>query len=140
MIEHYAVVRLDRNYLRRLARIRRVARKDVEDGYAAFIECSDPASCPGWIECDEDHSGFDPDDENSPAYDMYDDPVMIHGVEHEWRHGHGWTVEYEGCPVERGCADLDTDAMDMTRPGRYLLDEDWDDTDCYLTVVREVTK
>lgn len=139
MTEHYAVVRLDRAYLRRLARLRRVTREDVEDAYSVYVECSDPASCPGWIECDGDHTGYDPDDESSPAYDMHRDTIMIHGVEHEWSDGYGWTVEYDGCPVKRWAQLVDTDALDTTRPGRYLLDVDWMDDECYLDVVREET-
>lgn len=41
-------------------------------------------------------------------------------------------------PVERWTQMVDTDALDMTRPGRYLLDVDWMGEECYLAVVREV--
>ena len=91
---------------------------------------------PGWIECDGDHTGFDPDDETSPAYDEWEG-VMIHGVPHDW-HLCEWTVPYTGCPVTDFAREQDFDGIDLSRPGRWLLDVDWDDDDCYMTVIREV--
>lgn len=137
MSEHYAVVHLDREFLRRLAALRRVTREDVQDAYMVTVECSDPAACPGWVECDGDHAGFDPDDETSPAYDEHED-VMIHGVLHGWQWGYGWTVDYSGCPVLGFADEQDFDGLDRTRPGRWLLDVDWEDDHCWMTVVREV--
>ena len=79
---------------------------------------------------------MDPDDETSPAFDEFEG-VMIHGESHDWTWGHNWTVPCEGCPVVNG--DYDTpDGVELDGPHRYLLDTDWDDTDCYLSVVREV--
>lgn len=136
MSEHYAVVKLDTVYLERLAAIRPVTDEDRADAWSCWIECSDPASCPGWTECPESHEGFDPEDEESPAFDEYED-VMIHGVSHNWEWGWNWTVPYEGCPVK--ASDHDTpDGVVLDGPRRYLLETEWEDEHCYLTVVREL--
>lgn len=134
--QHHAVVCLDRKYLRSIADHRRVTRADVQDGYMVTVECSDPGACPGWIECDGDHTGFDPDDEASPAYDEWEG-VMIHGVPHDWN-SWGWSVPYAGCPMTAFAREQDFDGIDRSRPGRWLLDVDWDDDECYMTVIREV--
>lgn len=133
---HTVVVYLDNDYLTRLAAIRPVTTDDQADAYHARIECSDPIACPGWIECFGDHTGMDPEDEDSPAFDQWED-VEMHGVEHEWQSGYGWTIDYRGCPV----ADRDDwdvpDGIPMDRPGHYLVDVDWDDTYCHLTLIEE---
>ena len=97
------------------------------------IECSDPAACPGWMECPENHAGYDPNVEESPAFDQYED-VMIHGVAHEWRTDYGWTVPFDGCPVQDGGDDA-SDIAHEKGVGRWEVDDDWDDTTCYLTVI-----
>ena len=70
----------------------------TEDG-AWSIECLDGNGCSGWIECDGDHAGYDPEDEASPAFDCYED-VEIHGVPHDWQWDYAWTIPYEGCVVQ----------------------------------------
>lgn len=134
--EHYAVVGPDEARLAWIAERRPVTEVDREGEWAAHIECSDPSSCPGWQECQEDHEGFDPEDEDSPAYDQ--EEFEIHGEIHGWQIGWGWTLPYKGCPVVERVDSLDTGELDMTRPGRWLLGVDWDDTDCWISVVKEV--
>lgn len=131
MSEHHITVRVDEEYLTFLADLRTVTNEDRETAYVAVLECSDPAACPGWIECRESHEGFDPEEEDSPAYDMYED-VEIHGVLHDWRWGYGWTLEYAGCPLIMAEPDVPDD-IPMDRTGKYLVDAEWDDTDCHLT-------
>lgn len=138
MSDHYAHVHIDRDYLRRLAALRRVTREDVIDAYVVSVSCADPAGCPGWEECREDHAGYDYDDPNSPAYGE-DEGVLIHGVLHDYRHGWGWVIDYPGCPVLGFAPDQDFDEIDRTRPGTYLLDVDWDDDHCYMTAVERVS-
>lgn len=118
-MEHYAVVYLDREHLRRLAELRRVTRKDIKNAYSVRIECSNPVGCPAFIECSKDHHGFDPHDEDSPAYGEFVD-VLIHGEPHEWDSEYGWCVEYPGCWYE---SEADTSYLDVdrTHPGRYKL-------------------
>ena len=130
MSTHYAVVTVDEAYAARFP--------TFPTEYVTRIECSDPAACPGWEECrGGDHAGFDPDDEESAAYDQYED-VEIHGVLHEWKWGYGWTVPFAGCPV---AANFDGDIYELPtplRPGKWRLEDEWDGEDVYLTVVAEV--
>ena len=134
-ITHTFVVEPDTEYLEKLAVIRRVTDDDREDATTWLIECSDPAACPGWVECGENHDGFDPHDEDSLAYDKYED-VTIHGVPHEWRYGYMWTVDYPGCPVQGFAIDLEPpdELPRPLRPGRWEVDTDWDGDTCILTL------
>lgn len=120
MTEHHINVTIDGTY-------------HDDDSFVATLECSDPEACPGWIECIEDHSGFDPEVTNE-----WED-VMIHGVLHrEYMYGYGWVIDMPGCPA----LDIDwemPDGIPMDRPGRYLVDTEWEDTDCWFVLDREVT-
>lgn len=117
------------------------------DGEGFTIECLAGNGCNGWIECREPHTVGKLDATEGP-YDC--DPDMpwsdeeeweFHGVLHEWRWGYGWTVPYPGCVVAaQGCDAPDdlwevVDGEHRLKPGRWLVDDDWDDTDCYLTLV-----
>lgn len=110
-----------------------------EDREGFTIECADPAHCAGWIECTGDHTGYDPEDEESPAFDEWED-VEIHGVFHDWRRGYGWTVPYPGCVVAAEAVEAPDELWErvdgdyLLKPGRWVVDDDWDDTSCYLTV------
>lgn len=99
------------------------------------IECSVPGGCCGWVECPLDHPGMDPDDEDSPAFDA--EEWEMHGVLHTWRGWGTWAVPFDGCSVSEW-----TDTNDLwdgiDGPGRYEVYDDWDDTECYLTVVRKL--
>ena len=133
MTEHYVEVYPDEDYLRRLSEIREVTDEDREYAYSYRILCSDPEACPGWQECLEDHTGYEPED-----IDEYED-VMIHGVLHtEYVYGYGWAVPYPGCPVVGSDCEL-PDGIPVDRPGKYLVGVDWDDTVCYLDLIEEVT-
>lgn len=139
MIEkHYAHVTRDRTLLRRLAQLRRVTRQDVLDYSLITVTCSNPSACEGWIKCSADHDGYDPDDPDSPAYDEWEG-VMIHGKIHDWHSIYGWVTEHPGCPVIDHTPEQDFDGIDTSRDGTYLLDIDWDDTACFMTVVRRVS-
>ena len=98
------------------------------------IECSTPGGCGGWLECTLDHPGIDPYDEDSPAFDA--EEWEIHGVLHTWQ-GWTWSVPFDGCPVAEW-ADVNDLWDGVDGPGRYEVDADWDDTECYLTVVGKV--
>ena len=98
------------------------------------IECSTPGGCGGWRECTLDHPGMDTDDEDSPAFDA--EEWEIHGIWHKWGGGE-WTVPFDGCAV-REWADTN-DLWDcIDGPGRYRVDDEWDDTECHLAVVEKV--
>jgi hypothetical protein len=125
--------------------------------YRCEIECIAPEKCGGWWECMEAHevdgvSAADgpyasvcpscggEGDEHVPWCDR--DEFEFHGVEHTWRYGYGWTVPYEGCIVQANDSGWD-DLYDIARehgPGRYLVDDDWDDTTCYLTYAGEAPR
>ena len=133
MTRHWVTVTRDEDY------IARFGDSPHDPAIKWAIECSDPAACPGWVECPENHTGYDPEDEESPAFDQYED-VMIHGVVHEWRTGYGWTVPFDGCPVRDGGGDDASDIAHEKGVGRWEVYDDWDDTDCYLTVVPQSTE
>lgn len=96
------------------------------------IECQVPGSCDGWTECDKPPE-FDCRTADSP-YDCAPDAPWdglnefeFHGVVHTWRDGYGWTVPFEGCIVAWADADV-PDEMESLPPGRYQVDDEWDDT------------
>ena len=137
MSEHYAEVRIDYDYINRLRNAGVPLTSDHwDDAWACYIVCSDPEACPGWQECDKSHEGYDPEDEDSPAYGQFED-VLIHGKYHDWRMSY-WTVEYAGCPVQGNPFQETPDGIPLDRHGTYLVDDDWDDENCYLTLVKEV--
>ena len=119
------------------------------DGDGFEIECVAPDTCNGWIECGEPHAvdGIDANygpygcDESAPWFD--EDEWEFHGKLHTWRHGYGWTLPYPGCVVAgSGGVEAPDDLWEETvdgehrlKPGRWLVDDDWDDTDCYLALV-----
>lgn len=103
------------------------------------IECSDPASCDGWIECDGNHIANAGEDASAGPYQARTDQpwcdeeeFAFHGVMHTWRYGHGWTVPYDPCPVI-GFSDTDLPDGIPVELGRYEVDVEWDDESCYLT-------
>ena len=93
--------------------------------------------CEGWQECREDHSGFDIEDESSPAFDVLEgDEIEIHGVNHTYRWSWGWTTVYPGCVLRD--ADTGDEVFEIARvfgPGDYLVEDDWDDGTPYVTPV-----
>lgn len=126
MSTHHVVIEVDEAYAERFPHA------DAE--YRWSIECSDPQGCKGWIECNEDHDGCDPDDEDSVMFDRHDDEVEIHGQTHEWHGMHGWVLDHPGCPVQGYGADL-PDGLHPMQPGRWEVEEEWDDTDLYLELI-----
>lgn len=118
------------------------------DGDGFTIECVAPDTCNGWIECTEAHAadGIDATDgpyncdESAPWCD--EDEWEFHGKVHAWRYGYGWTLPYPGCVVAGSGAEPPDDVWETTddgehrlKPGRWLVDDDWDDTDCHLALV-----
>lgn len=125
--QHWLIVARDEEYLAK-------HEDDPDDPARTYaIECSDPAACPGWIECLEPHPA-------APDPDEYDgDIVVMHGQEHEHRWGYGWTVDYPGCPVQ-GDALYGDSYLDIARThglGRHPIDADWDDTDVHLIALED---
>lgn len=96
------------------------------------IECSVPGGCGEWQVCDHPE---DPYDEGDPTFDV--EEWEFHGVLHEWN-GMTWVAPFRGCAVAEWGDDTSTLWDDIDGPGRYEVDDDWDDTECYLTVVRKV--
>lgn len=132
MITHHAVVETDEAFLTRLAKLRTVTDEDRADAFTWRVECSDPARCEGWTECAVTHENA-PDDPDETGGDQH---ITLHGVEHLWVAGWGWVARLEGCPVDERAPDCDPpEGMPLDRPGRYLVDADWDDTDLYLELV-----
>lgn len=82
----------------------------------------------------------------APTTATWDDPwcdedeFVFHGVPHTWRYGYGWTVPFEGCVVDANDSCVD-EAYDIARehgPGTHEVDDDWDETTCYLIWVRTI--
>jgi len=107
------------------------------------ITCINPDSCNGWSECDKDHEVDGASAANGPhdaeddqpwaGYDEFD----FHGELHKWVSYHGWTVPFKGCVVQGTDVDL-PDELHPLRPGKWIVEDDWDDDICELTVVRKV--
>lgn len=112
------------------------------------LDCPDSNSCSGWTECDESHevegvsAGDGPWDAPEGAPWDGEDEFDFHGVEHTWYDGHGWTVPFDGCVVRGSGCDA-PDALNEPDPaggwrvplGRWVVEDDWDDTDCNLLLV-----
>lgn len=121
------------------------------DSHHHWIKCIDPAHCNGWMECfrlhicphgHDAHAGFDEpcDDGACPGHDpdsdlpncfSGDDEFTFHGEHHTWRYGYGWTVKWPGCVVADNDWDVDV-RLDRLPRGEYEVQDDWDDTSCYL--------
>ena len=127
--DHKIVVTRDERGLARLAALRPVTEQDRADYYAWRVVCSDPAGCPGWVECTETH---EVDDDPWGDFDRY----LFHGVMHDWRAGYGWTVDYAGCPVEDSDTEL-PDGIDTTVDDEYPIEVEWDDELCVLIPKKE---
>lgn len=108
---------------------------DAPTEYRWSIECLNLEKCGGWQECPESHEvegqpvndGPWDSDESAPWFE--EEEFEFHGVLHEYRWGHGWTVPFEGCVVASNDADCPVEPM---RPGRWMVHDEWDDT--YLTL------
>ena len=99
------------------------------------ITCLAPEKCGGWQECDESHEiegqpvndGPWDSDESAPWCEQ--DQYVFHGVEHEYRWGHGWTVPFDGCVVAEHAywSDSVAEIVDEHGEGEHVVDDDWDD-------------
>lgn len=100
------------------------------------VACTDRQRCKGWLECLEPHD-VDGRAAGSPYIGDVADPwwgadeFEFHGVTHTWREGYGWTVPHPGCPAEENGAEPPYGAH-LLPIGRYEVDDQWDDTSCYL--------
>ena len=94
--------------------------------YEWNLECP---GCNGWQECPEDH----PISEEEELDDVHE----FHGVLHTYRHSHGWTVAYPGCVAldQDNLGDFVRETLLTYGPGTYLVNDDWDDTECYFELV-----
>lgn len=153
MTEHIIEISRDEAFLARLAEYRAPDEQDRRDAYQATIQCTVEGGCGGWQACDALHEANGLSAEGGPYETVCScaetesttcstpwcghDEFEFHGVEHTWRWSWGWTVPYEGCPVAASDAEL-PDGIDTERDGRWLVDDDWDDTSCYLVLVREI--
>lgn len=101
--------------------------------FESELEC--PIGCNGWQECREDEHavpGYDGEnagpwesDEDAPWYD--EEEFEFHGVVHTWNgNGYGWTVPYDGCVVAGN--DWQASLYFPDREGKWLMDDEWDDT------------
>lgn len=120
---------------------------DPEDPYYdTQILCLAPEKCGGWWECREPHEVDGRSAEAGPWNSEDCDPWVeeeeftFHGVEHTWRWGYGWTVPYPGCVVAVNDSAVEgaDELAQQHGEGRYLVDDDWDETTCYLTYVSTV--
>lgn len=157
-MSHILVISLDRDTQARLDAGEYVFPEDVES-HEHSIVCPYTGGCGGWVECRQPHevdgksASCGPEEcicdheqpsclgedggEHPPWYDQED--FEFHGVMHTWRHGHGWTVPYDGCIV------LYNSSYDLPHEyelplGEHEVDAEWDDTDCTLVLVPEAAK
>ena len=108
--------------------------------YTSGIECPAGNGCSGWIECDKPHrvdgksaaDGPDDCDEGDPWEGQ--DEIEFHGVLHTWRCGWGWTAPYPGCVVQGTDYEVPDDLYPL-KPGRYVVEDDWDDCTCILETI-----
>lgn len=129
---HVLVIEPDTEYAARFP--------DAPVEYRWSIECQNPARCGGWQECHESHQidgepvndGPWESEESAPWFE--EDYYTFHGVEHEWRYGHGWTVPFDGCVVAENAGYTDCPVEPM-RTGRWLVEDEWDDTYMSLHVI-----
>lgn len=107
------------------------------------VTCLAPDLCGGWEECPEAHevdgvSAEDGPDECPEDVAWFDEPTFtFHGVEHEWRYSHGWTVPFPGCVVAANDYICD-DAHDIGvthGEGTHVVDDEWDEYYCSLIYV-----
>lgn len=111
---------------------------DTPETRDCYLECPDGNGCSGWIECgvrwhgdgerSAEHGPFDCSDD-LPWYD--EEEYEFHGETHTWRSGYGWTVPYRGCVVMYGNWEPPDDVFNI-EPGRYDVEDDWDETEVYL--------
>lgn len=144
MTEHLIDIRPDTDYLARLNANR--AKRGLPptelaaDDLAASITCLHPDRCTGWIECSgQEHPAGSEDgpydcEEDAPWEGA--DEFEFHGELHTWRDSYGWTVPYVGCVVQGADYEI-PDELRPLRIGRWIVEDEWDETDVYLTVVRE---
>lgn len=120
------------------------------------IECPPGNGCNGWMECDKAHEveGYgsadggpeqcDPNECTYPEQGECTTPwadaeeFEFHGVMHEWKGGHGWTVPYVGCIVAGSDVASPPDGMDELPYGRYPIEDDWDDTEVALDFIHPI--
>jgi hypothetical protein len=139
---HAIEVYFDTSYLDRISKMRPVTDADRDVAYSGRIICSDPAGCPGWMECREPHEVDGKSADEGPweadETDLWDglEEFEFHGKWHQWQSGYGWTVEYPRCPVQASDADLPDD-IPRDRPGIYPVEVEWDDDLCTLTLIGE---
>ena len=113
-----------------------VVRNDEGDLEDLIVTCGVLTGRHGWITCDKPHEvngvnadeGPDRCDADQSWYD--EEEFEFHGVMHEWRCEHGWTVPYGGCVVRD--SDPDLDEFGNLPAGTYPADDDWDDHLCCL--------
>ncbi|MFG3340561.1 hypothetical protein [Glycomyces sp. NPDC048151] len=134
MIDHLLTVEVDTEYAERFP--------DAEAQHRWGITCLYPDQCKGWQECNKTHEANGVSAANGP-YDAEEgapwdglDEFEFHGQEHKWVDYHGWTVPYVGCVVQGNDVEV-PDELRPLRPGKWIVEDDWDDDLCTLTVVRE---
>lgn len=127
---------------------------DTWDEKKFSIICPEGNGCSGWIECTEAHE-VDGVSANSGPYDFPTCPACVsdgsecqhvpwcdleefdfHGVLHTWDGSNGWTVPFTGCVVQGSDVDF-SDHMHLP-PGKYVVEDDWDDTEVSLELIGEL--
>lgn len=112
--------------------------------YTFTLECPGRPHCEGYTECRDRHEvdgrdadGEDPFDCSPDAPWESKEQFEFHGLLHTWHDGFGWTVPFAGCPVRSHpyFADQARDVLFEQMPGRYVVDDYWDEDDMSLKLV-----
>lgn len=163
MSRHILAIRLDDREQKRLDAGELIFPEHI-DSHDHSVMCPSDNGCSGWLKCHEPHEvdgksakcgpydcscpdeqpsclGDEPDEGDRPRPPWHDEEDFeFHGVMHTWRYGHGWTVPFTGhCIVAWADYELPDDYEQLPL-GEYNVDDDWEDTSCYLTLAGEPTK
>lgn len=110
--------------------------------YAATLDCPGPDYCHGWEECMECREVADFDDDDVWGDSSGEEQRVLHGVDHTWHDGWGWTIPFDGCVVRADPDQIGDSIHEIVADygdGDYLVEDVWwDGTSVSLLMVGRV--